>query len=249
MTNYGNGNGFKLGGEYTASNTINRFCLSASNKVKGYDQNNNNGSMTVYNCTGYLNSPDFGFTNATYGSLIAKNNASLSSKSTNKAACKTVTQSNNTWLSGFTNSAADFISTDVTQMLNPRKADGSLPEITFMHQKSTSSMIDKGVNLSLPFAGTAPDLGAFEYAMTTDVLTSAIENYPEIYYTSSTNSIRIGEFEGNLTIFDISGRMVFKTNNLSGGENINTQNWKDGIYLIKFVDVSGKTGTRKMMIL
>jgi len=47
--------------------------------------------------------------------------------------------------------------------LAPRKADGSLPDVNFFHLNSSSKLIDKGVNVGLPFNGTAPDLGAFEY--------------------------------------------------------------------------------------
>lgn len=55
ITNWGNGNGFKLGGNYTAHNATLRNCVSVKNKEKGFDQNNDNGTMTLYNCTGYLN--------------------------------------------------------------------------------------------------------------------------------------------------------------------------------------------------
>jgi hypothetical protein len=47
----------------------------------------------------------------------------------------------------------------------PRKADGSLPDITFGHLAAGSDLIDKGVIiLGLSYSGSAPDLGAFEYS-------------------------------------------------------------------------------------
>jgi uncharacterized protein YjdB len=62
---------------------------------------------------------------------------------------------------------ADFVLTDsitgIAQLTAPRKADGSLPDITFLKLAPTSDLIDKGVNVGLPFFGNAPDLGAFEY--------------------------------------------------------------------------------------
>jgi len=248
ITNYGNGNGFKLGGNYTASNTINRFCLSANNKVKGYDQNNNNGIMQVYNCTGYYNAPDFGFTNASYGTLTAKNNASLSSKSTNRLACKTVTQSNNTWLSGYTNSANDFLSTDHTQMLLTRKSNGNLPDLTFMHQKQTSSMIDKGVNLGLPFAGTNPDLGAFEYSLTSDLLTSASNVQPDIHYVNELKTIFVGDFCGLITLSDIYGRQVLQIKEGTNNSFQLTEKQLKGIYFINYIEKQGKNGSIKILI-
>lgn len=44
----------------------------------------------------------------------------------------------------------------------PRLADGSLPYIDFMRLAPGSDLIDAGIDVGLPFAGLAPDLGAFE---------------------------------------------------------------------------------------
>ena len=68
--------------------------------------------MTVYNCTSYNNGNNYGFSNSTYGTLIIKNCASLSSKGSNSFACKSVTQAYNSWNSGFSCIAADFVSLD-----------------------------------------------------------------------------------------------------------------------------------------
>jgi hypothetical protein len=47
--------------------------------------------------------------------------------------------------------------------VGPRQADGSLPVLDFLRLKSGSHLIDAGVNVGLPFTGTAPDVGAFEF--------------------------------------------------------------------------------------
>ena len=47
--------------------------------------------------------------------------------------------------------------------MGPRQADGSLPNISFLRLAAGSKMIDKGTDVGLPFVGTAPDLGAYEY--------------------------------------------------------------------------------------
>ena len=71
---------------------------------------------------------------------------------------------NNTWDTGAPVSTnADFESVDYTQLDLPRKSDGSLPDITFLHLVSGSDLIDKGVDVGLPFSGNAPDLGPFEF--------------------------------------------------------------------------------------
>lgn len=43
-----------------------------------------------------------------------------------------------------------------------RPADGGLPVLPDLRLASSSTLIDKGVNVGLPFLGSAPDLGAFE---------------------------------------------------------------------------------------
>jgi hypothetical protein len=73
---------------------------------------------------------------------------------------------------------ADFVSLDYSQLSLPRKADGSLPDITFGHLKAGSDLIDAGIVISgyhcstsgahpeedcVEWYGSAPDIGAFEY--------------------------------------------------------------------------------------
>jgi hypothetical protein len=55
--------------------------------------------------------------------------------------------------------------TDMTTfagMASARQADGSLPDLPFLHLAANSPLIDKGIDVGLPYAGKAPDLGAFE---------------------------------------------------------------------------------------
>jgi hypothetical protein len=232
IKNYGNGNGFKLGGNYTASNTTLRNCVAVKNTVKGFDQNNNNGTMTIYNCTGYTNSPDYGFSNSSYGTLIIKNCASLSSRSTNRLSSKSVTQSNNSWNSGFSCVASDFISLDDTQMINLRKANGSLPDITLLHQTASSGMIDKGVDLGMPFAGVAPDLGAFEYGLFTSRTEIEMNSDISINYSQQMNKIFIkGEIQ-NVDIYNSLGKKVFSSNSQTDYFELATYQWAKGVYMV-----------------
>jgi len=53
-------------------------------------------------------------------------------------------------------------------MASARGADGSLPVLPFLRLATGSKMIDKGVNVGLPYAGAAPDLGAFETGLAYD---------------------------------------------------------------------------------
>jgi hypothetical protein len=58
---------------------------------------------------------------------------------------------------------ADFISLDTSQLRGVRSKEGFLPGITFGILVKGSDLIDAGVDIGLPYSGTAPDIGAFEY--------------------------------------------------------------------------------------
>ncbi len=172
----GNGNGFKMGGSDAKDKSHNftvTNCLAFQNKVRGFDQNNNKGSMILYNCTSWNNGQNYGMnssgvTLAAGKVMILKNCISLTTASSNvfNSAAQFAT---NSWTSGFSVSAADFQSLDPTAAYEPRQADGSLPDMAFMKLATTSSLIDKGTDVGLPFSGSAPDLGAFESSVAVPV--------------------------------------------------------------------------------
>lgn len=248
ITNYGNGNGFKLGGNYTAHNVIVRNCVSVNNKVKGFDQNNNNGTMTIYNCTGYMNSPDYGFSNSSYGSLIIKNCASLNSLKSNSLNAKSVTQSNNSWNTGFSCLASYFISLEIPQILNDRNNNGELPEITLLHQLPTSGMIDKGANLGLPFDGTAPDLGAFEYKIFSASPDIKFEHDIKISLVNSQKELLVkGDFK-NLNIYNITGKNIFSQQHPASEIKINVSDWTKGVFIVVVDKGQNKLNALKVLI-
>lgn len=114
-------------------------------------------------------------------SVIYRNNISFAPTGPYPAAFKAcdfgfpsyVIQDHNTWVQtgsyfhteanpAYTMTAGDFISLDTAQLRWPRKADGSLPDISFMKLQSNSDLIDGGIDAGLAYHGPAPDLGAFE---------------------------------------------------------------------------------------
>ena len=161
----GDGNGFKTGGsdgKDLKHNAEYRNCLAVGNVADGFDHNSNRGSVTLYNCTAYDNGKNLNFSNTNpLEKLIIKNTAVLGPVGSINATEKDI--SHNSWMDGVEISAEDFQSLQMEQLTAPRKADGSLPDITFMHLVSSSDLVDKGVDVGLPFNGSAPDLGAFEY--------------------------------------------------------------------------------------
>jgi len=249
MTNYGNGNGFKFGGNYTANNCTAHHCVSVGNLVKGFDQNNNNGTMTLNNCTSYINKYNYGFTNNSYGTLIIKNSASLSSTSSNSFACKSVTQAYNSWNTGFTCVTGDFISLDYTQMLNARQSDGSLPEITLLHQKSTSGIIDKGTNVGYSYSGSTPDLGAFEYSTSTATsITPSSDSEIAVFYNRTNQGIAIQGLIASIEVYQLTGVKIYTLQTRTDNQLILTTNWAKGIYLVRISSHNGLSTTRKILI-
>ena len=161
----GDGNGFKTGGsddKLLKHNAKYTNCIAAGNVADGFDHNSNRGEVTIYNCSAYDNGRNYSFSNTNpLAKLIIKNSNVLGTYGTTLATAIDIT--NNSWQNGITVTADDFISIDYAQLLGVRKADGSLPDVTFFHLKADSDMINKGVNIGLPFNGALPDLGAFEF--------------------------------------------------------------------------------------
>ncbi|MBQ7239605.1 MAG: right-handed parallel beta-helix repeat-containing protein [Bacteroidales bacterium] len=173
--NFGNGNGFKMGGART-SHDIRLFqCLAVGNTVKGFDQNNDFGVMEIYNCTAYDNGINFGFTNGSGGTLILKNCLSYESNRDNVLKTPKVIESHNSWNLNVEVSDRDFESLDTSQLFLPRQADYSLAPSTFATLVEGSDLLDKGVFVNLPYHGVAPDLGYQERGVA-DQLVATVHN-------------------------------------------------------------------------
>ncbi|WP_437320978.1 right-handed parallel beta-helix repeat-containing protein [Sorangium sp. So ce385] len=154
----GNGNGFKMGGSNgLASDHVITRSVAFGNKVRGFDENNNVGNITVKNCTGWLNgSMNFAFGEGGFHTFI--NNISHARKSSDEPVGTTVSNA----FEGATD--ADFLSFDRALAKAPRNPDGSLPATEFLRLAPTSQLVDAGSTEgpALPYSGAAPDLGAFE---------------------------------------------------------------------------------------
>lgn len=161
----GDGNGFKTGGsddKLLKHNGIYKNCIAAGNVADGFDHNSNRGNVAIYNCSAYSNGNNYNFSSTNpLAKLTVKNSCAIGAYGSVKADVLDVT--NNGWQNSLVTDATDFESTDISQLIQARKADGSLPDVTFMKLNASSDLIDKGVVIEgIPYLGTAPDLGAFE---------------------------------------------------------------------------------------
>jgi hypothetical protein len=207
----GNGNGFKMGGsddkDLKHNFTLVR-CLSFQNRVKGFDQNNNRGSITLYNCTAFSNGSNYAIDGGS-STLTAINCIAAGSGS---SSLKGGTQTTN----NLNAATSNFASVDPASAMAPRKADGSLPDITFMHLASGSSLIDAGTVIQgVSYNGSKPDLGSFETGNTVATAANPFSVQPALFTSIPhsdgciTITATVPQREiGTISLFDLSGRKV-----------------------------------------
>jgi hypothetical protein len=158
----GNGTGFKLGGATAGdgAHTV-QLNMAWSNSHNGFDANSADLPMNVYNNTSYNNGgSDYHFY---YGSVayVLKNNIAYLAGLLPADMGPSTLHSFNSWDLPVTVSGADFVSLDYSGAAGPRSGDGSLPNIAFLQLAPGSDLVGKGVDVGLPFNGSAPDLGAY----------------------------------------------------------------------------------------
>jgi len=180
----GDGNGFKAGGYAydpaskipipVPKNTI-AFCMAVGNKSNGFYSNHHLNGNYWYNNTAYKNEINFNMVNREspqadssiweFGyNHVLKNNLSYKARSSDTAYIDTSanTLSHNSFDLGLSITDIDFVSLDESQLMAPRKPDGSLPDIDFLKPAPGSALVDAGVDIGFPFSGKAPDIGALE---------------------------------------------------------------------------------------
>ena len=164
----GDGNGFKAGGWGSTPVSkipaiipghIVQFCLAVRNKDNGFYSNHQLAGSHWYNNTAYQNSKNYNMLNR-----LSDNKTDVPlRRDTANINNRTCDISFNSFTLNLTVSESDFKSVDQSLLTTPRKADGCLPDVDFLKLKAGSNLIDKGVNIGFPYAGSAPDLGAFEF--------------------------------------------------------------------------------------
>ncbi len=263
----GNGNGFKMGGSDDKTlmhDFILKNCISFDNLVKGFDQNNNKGSMTLINCSGYRNGTNYSISLAlnTGKTLTIKNCISYNGASANSIGSFAI-EATNSWQLQGSLTDADFLSPDTAGVRGPRKADGSLPDITFLHIKPTSPLVDAGTDVGLPFNGNAPDLGAFESGTTISRVDNYSskpskfyleQNYPNPFNPATVINFSVpGSSNVKLTVYNSLGQeiAVLLSSYLKKGAytaKFNGSGLSSGIYFYR-LEANGRITTKKMILL
>ncbi|MGV7106113.1 right-handed parallel beta-helix repeat-containing protein [Flavobacterium sp. U410] len=154
----GDKNGYKLGSSAHQVNHIVRRCIAYKNGKHGFTDNGNIGSIEFTNNTSYDND-GYNWHTRDGASHIFKNNISFENSTNDRL--RGDTSAPNSFVGatgGFTVNSSDFVTLSMGSNANPT-SNG------FLSLVSGSDLIDAGVTSSgITYSGTAPDLGAIEFA-------------------------------------------------------------------------------------
>lgn len=164
----GDGNGFKMGGNYQPGPHHYVNCISFGNKAIGFDQNDNTAGLTLDNCTSWANGgANFNLNHDAnnvpmVGVHVLRNNLSIAGHSSDAFRTGSLLTNNSWQVVSPVPTVNDVLSTNSSGINGPRRDDGSPPQLLFLRPVPGGRLVDKGVNLGQAFNGPAPDLGAYE---------------------------------------------------------------------------------------
>lgn len=188
----GDGNGFKLGGDDTYCPMTVKRCVALNcmwGALGGFAYNDNTAAITLLNCTAIHCGRSYNM-QQTAANIITNCSDWGSDRPAPKDISATSICTNCTWTLGITTDTTMFVTVAESAALEPRQADGGLPT-RFAKLVSGSGLINKGIDIGLPFTGTAPDLGAYEYGQ-------SVPSYPDSVFHIPNSGVSGVEIEKNL---------------------------------------------------
>ena len=236
----GNGNGFKVGGfgggwAANAPTHIARNNVAFANKAAGFYANHHPVANVYYNNTSVGNKPDFNMlgvdeTGAAINLGILRNN--LAYTGTLVSNIEGADVANNSWTLPVSINSSDFQGTSFDGWDAPRLPDGSLPQLPMFRLRAGSDLVDKGVNVGLPFLGAAPDLGAFEgtapVPLLADVTASMKIMQSGLTLDRATQKMRGTVVFTNMSNATLSGTLLFRLDGLTDGVTLDNAGGSQG---------------------
>jgi hypothetical protein len=236
----GNGNGFKIGGfgggwAANAPQHIARNNFAFNNKAAGFYANHHPVASYFYNNTGFANKPSFNMlgvdeTGAAKNLGILRNNIAYSGTLVSNIAG--ADDSNNSWNLPVSVSRTDFQGIETEGWDAPRLPDGSLPQLPWFHLVAGSDLLDKGVDVGLPYQGAAPDLGAFEGSAVIPLYTDLTASM-KIAQSGLTLDRTTGKMRGTVSFTNMSnttasGILVLRLDYLTAGVTLDNATGSQG---------------------
>jgi hypothetical protein len=154
----------------------------------------------------------------------------------------------NSWSLAVIVDSSDFLSLDDGCARGPRQADGSLPDCAFLRLVSNSDLINKGIDVGIPYSGSAPDLGAFEYSAAGGESHKAMVPGETFLAGPNPFSRRIRFFSNPaapVVIYDLAGRKIAVC---AGPENVwDAKNSPAGVYIAR-ATVGGRLRETRILL-
>ena len=171
-TTAGNGAGFKAGGFGSPPTNVPnpvprhvvRQCVAFGNRSQGFYANHHPGGLDFHNNIAFRNGTNYDMLTDTTSDHELRNNIAMA-PGTAISRLTGGTATFNSWTLQVMVSSADFLSVAEAEALEARQPDGSLPNVSFLRLAPGSDLIDSGEDVGLPFTGSAPDLGPFEFGL------------------------------------------------------------------------------------
>jgi hypothetical protein len=247
----GDGCGFKLGKtieprEEGIVKRVMRRCIASNNREWGYNNNAADLYAEFFNIISYDNdSRGFYLDIDVDMHVTIKNSISFKNTYPDRMGNYATTEHNNWDMSNVTVTDDDFLSVDHTLLETERQTDGSLPETDYLKLKKGSDLIDAGIDVGLPYIGSAPDIGVYEYDPTTGMSMNSIDNDFEIYPNPTDSGIINIKWSANLAgdkldidVYNLKGTLIAQNRvELSPGK-IDLSGNDPGIYLLRLRDNS-----------
>lgn len=248
----GDGNGFKLGKTEQPCETgiVKRVltrCIAADNRKWGINNNAADLYAEFYNIVCFDNDSRAFYLNMDVDIHVTiKNSISYKHSFADRFGNYATTEHNNWDMSSVTVSDDDFVSIDHLLLETERQEDGSLPETDYLKPKKGSDLIDAGIDVGLPYNGSAPDVGVYEYDPATGMSINTIDNDFEVYPNPSDTGIFNVKWAKNVStekidvdVFDMEGKIIAQNqfdNLLSNGQQlckIDLSEKKSGMYILR----------------
>jgi hypothetical protein len=216
--------------QHTARNNV-----AFKNKAAGFYANHHPVASFFYNNTSVGNHPDFNMlgvdaAGAAINLGILRNNLAYTGTLVSNVAGADVAY--NSWNLPVVINDADFQGVSTDGWDAPRLPDGSLPPMPHFRLVAGSDLIDKGVNVGLPYQGAAPDLGAFE-GSTPVSLFKDVSASMKVVQSGLTLDRLTQKMSGTVSFTNmsnaiISGSLLFRLDNLTTGVSLDNKTGTQG---------------------